>query len=673
MPSTFSAQQTIAACNIRRAFLLRKLRYAILMARCQSGKTGAYHALIKKMLEAGDIQRVYIVCGSNETILRSQAFKDARTHNPDHMEAGRIQIIFRQDFKDASMDVTNALIILDESHLDQTKGQEVHKFFGRHGITMDGNPSPLSAKNTYIVSVDATPYSEIAALLHKQTPFEKHVEFLKTGAGYVGIIEYEICGALRSTYDITAGAGRTAFRALVASKDKKYLLMRLASTKHGGAAEDVVRALCIEKGYSLLSYISGKSEIAITSDEQAEILADDKKLVPCLEEAPAVTTIVIIKGRLRAGKVVPKPHIGFVWEGSKESNTDVLVQGLAGRMCGYHRANPLLFVPPSSLAEHRGKVIVDSEFERAMAENTPLTILPRKATNIMKGTLATAPSHGKTQCTPLRMEWPAADSDLWTPEGAPPTTPAEKALIAGHARDLLVRNLHLVDACHLYTPEQKAEIKALATTATPHGRHMVDESQLSYFKELVEAYANGTTPAENIEGCPSMTFVVTYTSYEKGLSIPGTNVRHVYAVFYTEAGGLADRSPVHLLSRIPKTNSKSIYSFDRTVFDRPVAAAGAVGIAVDDIKTPEKFEACLREYLMQWATSRLVYGREIKARDGGSFPLCKRQYNFTSRKDNELIRICARLEVEVGLNKNQLVVTFDRCSTHTFKVKSISW
>jgi hypothetical protein len=36
------------------------------------------------------------------------------------------------------------------------------------------------------------------------------------------------------------------------------------------------------------------------------------------------------------GKVVPKQHIAFVMETAKNSKTDTVLQGLLGRMCGYH-------------------------------------------------------------------------------------------------------------------------------------------------------------------------------------------------------------------------------------------------------------------------------------------------------------------------------------------------
>lgn len=668
MPPSFSEEQKICACNIRRAFLLKKLRYALLKAYCQSGKTGAYHFLIKKMLDAGDVQRVYILCGSSETILRDQAHEDAISYNRAHMEAGRIQIIFHQDFKHSSMELDNALVILDESHLVQTKGQELHTFLGRHGITMDGNPVNLVSKNTYVVSVDATPYSELAALSHKSdilggTPYEKHVETLKPGKDYVGLKDFFICGAIRPTYDLTTAAGKAQISALLASQGLKYALMRLSNSNKGGnASEAVVRSICAERGYRVLYFTSDRTEIAITRKEQLA----SSVLIPCLEDAPTVTTVVILRSRLRAGKVVPKPHIGFVWEGAKASKTDTIVQGLAGRMCGYHAESPLIFVQAAFLERIPNKTIKESEIERAFYGPT---MLPRKATNIKKGAVASAPTSGKTACVPLRIEWDGAQLEDLT---------GDFNNLKKEARELFLRRgLALLDASEHYTTEQKAEIISAATSTetTLHGRHMVSTSStpyVSFYKQILEGYKAGTASAEGVTDCPEITYIIVEPGFP-GLALPGASERHVYVLFYTIAKGRLDRSDVDLGSRIPTTTGKSIFSLDTSRFDRPVAAAGAVGISLEDIKVPEKLELRLRDYLTLWQTSALVVSRSIVAPSGGSFNLSKRHYHYKASGDNDVERMCRRLEVEFGLTKNQLDVKYIRSGKDMFNLKSISW
>jgi len=75
-----------------------------------------------------DIQRAYILCGANDTTLRTQATCDARNENPDDFATGRLQVIFRQDFNKHTLDLRNALIVHDESHLTQDIDMELDQF-----------------------------------------------------------------------------------------------------------------------------------------------------------------------------------------------------------------------------------------------------------------------------------------------------------------------------------------------------------------------------------------------------------------------------------------------------------------------------------------------------------------------------------------------------------------
>jgi hypothetical protein len=632
-----------------------KLRYAILKAKCQSGKTGAYHALIAEMLRRGDVQRVYILCGSAETELRDQAHRDAKEHNLAPYTAGAIEIIFHQDFAKSALNITNALIIVDESHLVLTKSQKLHEFLGRHGITMDGRPTVLEEKNAYVLSVDATPYSEEAALYHKETPYAKHVEMLVPGDGYVGLNDYSVVDLIDSTFDLTTVDGGARFTTLLSEHPNKYALMRLSTGKKADVVETEVRRICAAIGARVLCFTADKTEVDISRPTEATGL-------PCLEDAPTVTTVVLLCGRLRAGKVVPKQHIAFVWEGAKNSKTDALVQGLAGRMCGYKFGDtlPRIFLPASSLAKSNGKVVVASEIERAL--DATGHVLPRLATNLKKPRIATAPTDGKTQCTPLRLEWDGTQlEDLAGNAGA----------LKDEARELLRRNLHLLDASSRYTPEQKAEIRGYALApATPlHGRHYVAESSdgcTTYYKQVLEAYKNGTTPSELITDCPEITYVITERGFA-GLSQSGANHRHVYVIFYTHAAGVLP--VVHLESRIAHTNGKSIFSIDNTCFTDMPVAAGIVGLSEHDLKTPTAFEAAMRAYLTLQRTSTLTVSKCIKS-SGKHFRFDKAKFNWTSKGRHDVATILHRLNTDFNIKMD---IKYVKGGDKHFNIESIVW
>ena len=623
-------QQITAAENIHCAF--GRLRYAMLMARCQAGKTGAYQELIRIMLENGDIQRAYIVCGSSEILLREQAIEDTQKANGAAYKAGTIEVIFHNDFKTTEMDIANALIVVDESHMVQTQGQGLDLFLSRHGITMDGNPQTLNAQNAYIVSVDATPYSELAALKHKEAPYEKHIEVLAPGHGYYGLEQYWGNGLIRETFYIPQNSIK--FTNIVKSVGNKWILMRLNTCKATPAIEKKLKELCHKNSWSLLNYTSEEREVAITRKEQKNLGAD----TPCLEDVPEVPTIVILKGTLRAGKVVPKKHIGFVWEGAKNSKTDALVQGLPGRMCGYEfdgDFRPLIFVPPSSLARKEGKMVKASEIERAIM--APEMTVPTKGTNLKGGRNPNASKSDKTVLTPLRLEWPTVEQ--WGDEAEPKQA----------ALRILRANVELIRNHPTYTDEQKMEILGFLNTATPHVAN-VEKSEhiIPFYKNVLDAYSNGTIVPHSQED--EMTFVLIHKG-SVGLRIPGANIRHFFVIFYTKAnsgGGSLAFAPLE--ARIPKTTGDSIFSLPLNPGYAPPAAGGGLFFKTDHLKSKAKFEAGMRNFLDIWkAQSEMEDGLEVSNKivtHQDNFRISTRA--FPGGKD-EVQALCSEIGAEYGI------------------------
>ena len=670
----FSHQQERAAFNIyNSAYLENGVRYAILMSKCQSGKTGAYNSLIALMLRMGSIDRAYILCGSHETELREQAIEDTkRYHGAAMYEAGTIQVLFRQDFDGVTMDIRRALIVVDESHLDQGKGQKLDRFLTSHGISMDGNPATLNANDTYILSVDATPYSELAALHHKETPYRKHVEELIPGEGYIGIDHYHYIGRLHKTFNLMTPIGIHRFRLILRSRGNKYALLRFTSGRAGRAnpQEEAVRRM----GFPVLEFTAERTEINITRPEVDNGL-------PCLEDAPACPTIVIIRGRLRAGKVVPKKHISLVWEGAKTSKTDALVQGLPGRMCGYAQREgeedskkldrdnlPLLYVPELSLRRDERKIVSMSEMERATM--TP-DILPTKATNLKKPRVASVAT--RTQCTPFRLSWPRGahdEYDLVETINDPSTT---EAMRKEHCLNVMRDNTAIIRDSPQLSPEQKSEILSRLETITPsatHIRNLKNESQATYFKAMKEAHENGSTPAEHIPDCPHVTFLVVYRGYRG----EGESPFHFYVIFYTDAkpGAYYLRS-THLESRIPKTNGKSIFSVSNRALNIPLTAAGVTGFSEASLASPRAFEMALREYLTHWRTAtHLEVSREISSVEN-RFAMNKAMFHYIGSRSNDVEVICMRVGTEFGV---RLKTKYGRGTAGAgghFNLKSISW
>ena len=665
-------EQITAAINIRAEFLAKRFRYAMLIARCQAGKTGAFQELIRLMLLNCEINRAYILCGSSETELRDQALADTLAANPAAYARGDIKVLFRQNFKGAELDVTRALIVVDESHMDQTQNQELDQFLARHGLSMDGDPRVLAEKDTFMLSVDATPYSELSALLHKESPHPKHVEQLTPGPGYFGTQEYLYGGLMKDTYDISTA--EAAFANMVRSGGKKYGLMRLNAGKHAGKhaekQEAVATAVYRRLGGKVLYFTAKKTEIEIAA----------------LNDAPKVATLIIVRGRLRAGKVVPKQHISFVWEGAKTSKTDALLQGLLGRMCGYPISagnpygygdeKPLIFLPQSALTRREGKVVKASEIERAIMEY-PLA-LPTMGTNLKKVPIASRASNGTTECTPLRLTWDADDDDWnFTEKFEEKFSRGEDRLHIGQrCHEILSKNLHLIRDSPNYSENQKKEILEQiehANLTAPHSfalRNMEGETQLNYFKKLREAHEAGTATGEPIDKCLPLNFVVTYRDYKA----PHANHRHLYVVFYTTAtsGVVPGMMAVDLKSRIPQTNGNSVFTphiLERHLDTVPVAG-GVTYFDESKMKTPALLESALRVYLQRYFDDEVIRMSRCIQSNKERFTLSKKAFNYVSKGDNEVKAMCLKLGSEFGV---KMKVTYARSAADSFNVKKIEW
>jgi hypothetical protein len=653
----FYQEQIEAAQAILSAYSTLALFYAVLVSLTQAGKTGTFHKLIRDMFTEGKIQRAYILCGSSETELRSQAMEDAIEHNRALVESGKLKVIFHQDFKKEVMNTCNALIVVDESHLDQTQGQQLHQFLFRHGITMDGDPASLVKNNTYILSVDATPYSELAALTHKETAHKKHVQLLKPGVNYYGLADYDRDSFILPTYDILEN--KLIFGDLIGERGNKWSLVRLPPSTRGTEEKKAIEAICEARGYKVVSYTSDDTSIAITRKEQQNLQKKGVH-VPCLEDAPDVPTVVIIAGRLRAGKVVPKKHIHFIWEGAEKSKTDALVQGLPGRMCGYEFGDvkPYIFVPITSLERKANKTVAESEVERHL--KMPFTV-PRNGTNLKKSVLANKAGMGKTMCVPLRLTIDT-DDDEWLPETANDITDSE---LASRARDLLIENEHLIQTNDRYSGEQKREILGFLHSARPHVRR---SNQRKYYESLLKAYDSLTCPSEHISDFPEMTFIFWHREYT---DIPGSNPNHIYVIFYTDAkSGDKELLNANIKSRIPETNGKSIFSVNTKDVPRPFVAGGVVTIPTSLVQTPSDLKKTLHEYIQMWANAERVDVSSRIQSDKDRFALKKKAFNFKSTQKNDVKVICNELGALFGI---KVKVSYVRGGDDIFNIKEISW
>jgi hypothetical protein len=334
--------------------------YVVLLAMMQSGKTKTFHRVIREMMTRGMIRRVVLLCGSNDVDLYKQAEMDAVDNNGKYCPHLReywgasaaskkrsqkkqhgyksadadwpLQVVFHQDMLTATFDIRDTLFILDESHVAQDQDMRVAGFFERHRLNLSGEDEHMKASNAYILSVSATPFSELALFLDKKTP-NKRAVVMRQPAGHYGVPQYLRHHQIRPAISLRHPEGAEEFVRNIRGRNL-YNIVRI----NNEAEEAAFWEICEAEGFDVREYSSAHEGIVI----------DDMGLAP-----PEMPTIILVKQRLRCGKVVPKRYVNMVWETSGEPNIDTILQSFLGRMCGYDSAfgvhKPLIYLPRNAL------------------------------------------------------------------------------------------------------------------------------------------------------------------------------------------------------------------------------------------------------------------------------------------------------------------------------------
>lgn len=343
--------QLLAANKILNYFYLG-IGWNILLAQPQSGKTDTFYFVACEMIRKEIIKRVYIICGNSEIELKEQVkdadefyefkYKPYIIANLDYNEEtsniliSKIKKMLRvwfgpelDKYNKEPFEIQDTLFIWEESHYAQDKINRPHKFLQSLHISADGNEINLSSKerNNFFLSVSATPFSELSNVVHGEQ--SKVVVKMLPGNKYQGvrkfrdrnqIIQFD-CEDKKKLFSTLFDAVKMQSE----TETKKYAIIRIREDDKIDKMK-VVKYITSHFNWNLVEYNSetkNKGIITINSLNQ-------------LKNAPDKNTLIVIKGMCRMGKQVPKDYISFVMETSVIPKTDVVLQGLLGRMFGYH-------------------------------------------------------------------------------------------------------------------------------------------------------------------------------------------------------------------------------------------------------------------------------------------------------------------------------------------------
>jgi hypothetical protein len=283
------------------------------------------------------------------------------------LERKLIQVVWGTQKSSYCGPTENTLFIWEEAHFAQNKGQGPDKFLAKLNISADGDQNILQNKNNFVLTVSATPFSELSDLHHMAQ--DKLIVKMMPGQGYIGVKDIRDAGRIRPWTDLRSGLNDALS---LERTGKKWAIIRVTDNSV------MVKEIIASKGWKYVEYDSS-------------ISLDTRKKGTCREpgylawqsmnnkEAPVDDTVILIKGMCRMGKNIKKDHLLFVFETSKNPASDTILQGLLGRVCGYGHNDVMVYLT--------AKVVNSHELDRYVQlwENEGVQIMPRKANNLRKG------------------------------------------------------------------------------------------------------------------------------------------------------------------------------------------------------------------------------------------------------------------------------------------------
>jgi hypothetical protein len=325
------------------------IRWCLLLAQMQSGKTMTYYFVIAEMLRLKKVEKAVIFSGSSEKELKTQveesktdffikyeeylrnvlgmSEKDARDlcderRDPEKSLPKKIQVLWSSDLKKYKTPPINTFFVWDESHYAQNNGMRPGEFLRKLGICPTGDSETLLGLGSYFLSVSATPLSEISDIHHKKQ--EKYIVNMIPGENYYGVKNMIEMNKLKAYDADPLEQLELALKLHYNEEGPSYAVTRISSKY----TLEQIKEVASRNGWKGVQYDSKIKGIMLSDDFNSGRGSS-------LRSAPREHILIILKGMLRMGKRIIKKHVSFAMEMSLSSNGDTSAQGLIGRFCGY--------------------------------------------------------------------------------------------------------------------------------------------------------------------------------------------------------------------------------------------------------------------------------------------------------------------------------------------------
>lgn len=565
------------------------VRWNILFAQPQSGKSHTFYFVAAEMMRKEKIKHIVIICGNPDTDLKKQTenAKDEFFEKYDaylEEELGMIRkdrgalkssikmnihLVWGKDLTNEPEFKRDTLIIWEESHAAQKKGMRPDTFFKNMDISCDGNVEKLERNNNYVLSVSATPFSEISDVIHDEGNQFKHKVQLEVNDEYYGIETMIETGRIQGFKNWRIKLDEAMNMTNEDHVLPKYAIIRV---KNDSLADEVKSIACT----------NGWATKECNSNKTAEM-----KNLDILKTEPTQHTIIIIKGMCRMGKVVNKEHIAFVMETSNDSNSDVVLQGLVARMFGWHQLRDInVYI--------NQKILNRDEFQRYISQIRGENVIPTRATNLVKPKAIT--TNQKNEIIPIRI----SKNDRII-DGSEDVSYLDKYLkneIIESCCSCLADN-----RCINFNSQEQLNEIVLNLTNFPRENIRIiriNKSLKSYVKiaEKIHQSISSRTPGllGSSGGCDDNEIkIYVFTTSD---NVNNISTEDAFIVARTESGNGNENEMKELIHNVPKTTKKEVFC-GRTETEEEVESNGvySIPISVDTSFNGNKMKTTLSELI----------------------------------------------------------------------------
>jgi len=368
--------QSATAIQVTLNIKIPDIVFQIILATCQAGKTGCMVSLIENIIKMNlniDIDNIYIITG-----LSSKAWElQTRKRMPKDLIKN---IIHRAQLKNnvsRFTDLQNAIIIVDECQIACNKYMTFDNLLQQAGIK---DLEYLRKNNVNIVEFSATPNTTLCdlELWQKDNAYIKHI--MRSGEGYKGFEDLFNEKRIHQAEDLYIDIDKPAGLSLKDEKKHKKII-KPARDAIKKIKEFIEQTYPVPNNHIIRVPTGAKEDVVIGRFK--EIFGDSyeytkcnctigKDLVEELIKTPKIHTLIFIKETARCAitfedindpKNDVKGRIGVLYERIPKSiSDDVIIQGLAGRACGYGPLNNMhVFTNIPSI--ERYVIMVQSNFE----------------------------------------------------------------------------------------------------------------------------------------------------------------------------------------------------------------------------------------------------------------------------------------------------------------------